>query len=74
MKLFYRQNGMFKIDDKQLKPKLRTPKILNALYAAVYDEFRGAENNPKYSNLNYLERINKLNEFAENWLKEKRLI
>lgn len=66
--LIYRQNKLFKIDIKQLPIKARTTEKINALYAAIYFEFRGAEENDKYKKYTYQERMEKLNQFAKDWL------
>ena len=68
MAIFFRYNGEFRIKDSELPLKARSSQIQNGLYAAVYEEFLGASENPKYSKLTTLERINKLNEFANNWI------
>jgi len=47
--------------------------IINALYAAIYCEFAGANKQDKYKNLSYQQRLQKVNEFALNWLRERRL-
>ena len=73
MSIFYRQNNQFKIDTTKLSSKANTTQIKNALYAAVYQEFFGASENPKYKDLTLVQRINKLNEFAENWLIQRGL-
>jgi len=72
--LVYRNNRLFCIDQQQLPPKARGSDTIMALYAAIYLEFRGADKNHKYKNLTYEQRLNKLNEFAWNWLEERRLI
>jgi hypothetical protein len=74
MKIFYRENKLFKIDKSQLNSVNTTTEVINSLYAAVYTEFAGASDNPKYRKLNHAQRMNKLNEFAENWLKKKGLL
>lgn len=71
--LIYRQNRLFKIDVAQLVPKARKPEIINALYAALYNEFKGASENDKYSNLTYRERMDCVNNYAQNWLVERGL-
>ena len=71
--LIYRQSKMFIIDKTQLKTTT-TNSQYNALYAAIHEEFKGANDHPTYSKLNYADRINALNEFALNWAKEKGLI
>lgn len=71
MNIFKRKSSYFTIDDKIIK--LETT-IQNALYAAVYEEFRGAVNNSKYKNLTNLQRIQELNKYAENWLKDRGLL
>jgi len=71
--LIYRQTNRFIINKAELKPKANTTEIRNALYAAIYDEFSGAVKNPKYRNLTSIEKMNKLNEFANNWLQKRGL-
>lgn len=68
-----RRNKQFCIDTTQLSSKANNTDVINALYAAIYLEFRGASENPKYKHLTYLERFNKLNEFANKWLKDRGL-
>ena len=69
--IFYRQGKLFKIDLDQINEKAKQTDIINSLYAAVYEEFRGSVEKKEYKNLTNLERLNKLNEFALNWLKQK---
>lgn len=69
--VIYRKNKMFVIDQDELKPAARRPDIINALYAEIYNEFNGASYNPVYEKLTNLEKFNKLNEFAYNWLKAR---
>ena len=71
VQVILRKNKLFTIDEEVLKPSARKPDILNALYAAVYTEFSGANYNPNYEKLTNLERFNKLNEFANTWLKAR---
>lgn len=68
-----RKNRLFIINENQLKPKAKTTENINALYAAIYLEFRGAINNPKYTGLNDKQRLEKVNLFACNWLKDRGL-
>lgn len=72
--LIYRKNKMFIIDKSQLKPHAQKEDVYQALYAAIYQEFSGANYNQDYSELTALERMNKLNEFARKWLTERKLI
>lgn len=72
-KYFYRQTNQFVLDKTLLSSNAQRTENMNALYVAVYDEFFGASENPKYSKLTPFERIQKLNEFAGKWLKEKGL-
>ena len=69
--VIFRKNKLFIIDKEQLKPASRRPDILNSLYAEIYTEFSGASYNPNYENLTNLEKFNKVNEFAYNWLKSR---
>jgi len=71
--LVYRQNRLFKIDVTQLAPKAKRPEVINALYAALYDEFKGAVDNDKYSNLTYKERMDLINDYAHSWLTKRGL-
>lgn len=72
--IIYRKNKMFMIDKTKLKPAARKDDVCVALYAAIYQEFSGANYNQDYSDLTPLERMNKLNEFARNWLAERKLL
>jgi len=71
MPVIYRSNKMFSIDNEFIKPEHRNSSVINSLYAAVYDEFKGASRNDKYKKLTYEQRMAKLNEFAEKWLRDK---
>lgn len=71
VQVIYRKNKLFIIDQDVLKPTARKPEILNALYAELYNEFSGANYHPNYEKLTNLERFNKLNEFANTWLKAR---
>lgn len=70
---FFRRTNQFVLDTTQLSSDAQRTDNMNALYVAVYDEFFGASENPKYSKLTPLQRIQKLNEFAGKWLREKGL-
>ena len=72
--VIYRRNKMFIIDKEQLLPHARKEDIYNALYAAVYTEFQGASENPNYKELTNLEKVNKVNQFANEWLSKRGLI
>lgn len=72
-KLIVHRNKMFIIDKAKLKPASRKEDIYQALYAAIYIEFSGAQYNKDYSELDYIARLNKLNEFAWKWLEERGL-
>ena len=74
MDIFYRRSSKFFIDKSKLPAKANKPEVINALYGAVYKEFLGASKNPKYSNKNPLEKMQELNAFAEEWLKERKLL
>jgi hypothetical protein len=71
--LIYRRNNTFIINEDKLSVNANTTPIKNALYAAIYDEFKGASVNPKYKKLTPLKRMQKLNDFAANWLTERKL-
>jgi hypothetical protein len=72
--LIYRQSRLFKIEESELPTKAKTTSTKNALYAAIYDEFTDAQYNPKYEKLSLVERMQAINDFARNWLKEKGFI
>lgn len=72
-KYFYRQTNQFVLDKTQLGSEAQLVDNMNALYAAVYEEFFGATENPKYKNLTPLQKFQKLNEYAYKWLKERGL-
>lgn len=71
--LIYRKNGKFFIDQSQLKIESRKTEICNALYEAIYKEFMGASENSVYKSLTPLEKMQKLNDFAHDWLKNRGL-
>lgn len=73
-KIIYRRDNKFHIDKSKLKAHAKRDEIYNALYAEIYLEFSGAVNNPVYKDLTPLARIEKLNEFAYNWLKNRGFI
>lgn len=73
-KLIYRQNNLFCIDKNKLSEKANKTPIVNSLYAALYEEFKGAAINPRYKKLTPKEKMDKVNEFAHNWLKERGLL
>lgn len=67
------KNRTFKVIMNNLHPDAQKTSIVNNLYIAIYNEFYGAATNPKYKNLNILDRLDKVNEFSLNWLKSKGL-
>ena len=69
--LVSRKNHRFIIDKSLIKAPGRVDEVCTALYAEIYLEFRGASNNPRYCDLNYIDRLQALNSFAEKWLKER---
>lgn len=73
-KIIYRKNKLFCIDKEKLKPEARKTDICNALYGAIYIEFAGANYNQDYSKLNVFQKLDKVNEFANNWLDERGLL
>ena len=72
--LVYKENHKFYINKELLLPEARTTAIINGLYAAIYEEFKGAIQNSKYSKLTPLERLEALNIFANNWAKQRGFI
>lgn len=74
MNIINKKNKLFVIDDTKLNKKGKNTSVKNALYMAVYKEFFGAIDNPKYKNMTTLERFSTLNIFAENWLRERNFL
>lgn len=74
MNLIYRKSKRFVVDDSQIKEEFRTSSVINGLYAALYDEFRGASVNKKYANKTPQEKMELVNQFAYNWLKQRGFI
>lgn len=72
--IIYRKNKMFCIDKTKLILEAQKNNIIMSLYAAIYTEFIGANYNQDYMNLSSLEKLNKVNEFANNWLTERGLV
>lgn len=70
---FNRYNHKFVLDSEQLKPEARSVEITNGLYSAVYEEFSGAVYNRKYKDMSVQQKLNCMNEFADNWLKARGL-
>ena len=70
--LIYRQGRMFKINDDLLPPSARNSSVKNALYISLYREFAGANNSDKYKHLTNQQKMQKICDFAENWLKERK--
>lgn len=71
--LIYRKNSRFIVNKSQLAPKANRTDIINALYGAIYTEFFGATQNKTYKNLSNKEKMEKVNQFALDWLKERNL-
>ena len=65
---------MFCIDTSQLSANANKTPVINALYASIYDEFKGAATNPIYKGSNPKQMLDKVNEFAYNWLKTRGLL
>jgi hypothetical protein len=72
--IVYRKNKLFCIDKTKLKPAARKDDVCMALYEAIGAEFAGAAYNKNYMNLNPIQRLNAVNEFATNWLDERGLL
>lgn len=69
--VIYRKSKLFVIDKDKLKPHAKKEEIYNALYAAIYVEFQGASKNPVYKDMTSLDKIEQVNAFAYNWLKQR---
>lgn len=67
------KNNRFVVVRKNLSESANKTDIINSLYLAIYQEFFGASENPKYKNLSVLDRLSKVNEFANDWLSKKGL-
>lgn len=75
MSLVYRDGTrLFKLDESQLPPESRRVDVINDLYYALFKEFAGAAVSKKYKHLNNQQKMEELNKFAENWLKERQLL
>ena len=72
--IIYRRNKLFCIDKSKIKSQVHKDDACVALYAAIYTEFAGAIYNKDYKDLTSLERLGKVNEFANKWLSERGLI
>jgi hypothetical protein len=72
--IVYRKNKMFCIDRSKLSAKANKTDTIMALYSAIHNEFSGASYNDDYSNLTSLEKLTKVNEFANKWLNERGLL
>lgn len=64
----------FHINEALIKPEFRQIPVINGLYAAIYEEFKGAIHKDKYSSMTPIEKINEINRFAEDWLKKRGFI
>lgn len=73
-KVIYRKNKLFVLDKSKLKPQGKREEVYNGLYAAIYSEFQGASVNDIYKDLTSLDRLEQVNEFAYNWLKQRGFI
>jgi hypothetical protein len=71
MKILNKDGAYFKLNKTLLKKFKKRPDIINGLYVAVYEEFKGAIEQPHYSKLTVKQRFEKLNEFAFNWLNKR---
>jgi hypothetical protein len=71
--LIYKYNGKFFIDKTQLSVKVNKDDICNDLYLAIYSEFLGAAENPLYRELTFMEKMQKVNDFAHEWLRQRGL-
>lgn len=69
--IIFRKNNKFIINKSKLIQKPGIDNACIALYAELFNEFKGASINPKYKNLTPKEKLEKVNEFAFNWLKER---
>lgn len=71
--IIYRKNRMFVIDKSQLIAAANREDICNALYAALYTEFKGASKNPRYLDRTPKDMLTEINIFANDWLKSRGL-
>lgn len=71
MDLIFRNNRLFSINEKLLPVEANNNPTKGALYAAIYDEFKGSAFTEKYKNLTPAQRIEQVNVFALKWLKDR---
>lgn len=64
---------MFVIDRSQLSAAANKEGICNALYGALYSEFKGAAKSPTYKGLTPKDMLTQVNMFANDWLKTRGL-
>jgi hypothetical protein len=71
--LVMRQNKRFIINKNYVKKVSGSSidEVCTALYAEMYLEFRGANTNREYSKLTNIERLEAINNFAKDWLKQR---
>ena len=72
--LIYRQGKMFKINEEQLPESSRTVHTINSLYQAMFKEFSGAYRNEKYKNCTNQQKMKLINDFAKDWLVDRKLL
>lgn len=70
-KTVYRRNNRFIINTDKVKDLEGKDKVLLTLYATIYSEFFGAQYSKKYKNFNSIQKLEKINTFAEEWLEER---
>lgn len=68
MDIVYRKNKLFCINRDALPKSAQREDVIQALYAVISVEFRGAEENDKYRGLSFDSKMKLLNEFVKNWL------
>ena len=71
--LVKRQNKRFILDKDFIKKVsgVSIDEVCTALYAEMYLEFRGANTHREYSKLTNIERLDAINTFAKDWLKQR---
>jgi hypothetical protein len=68
-----RKNRLFVVNKETIASDNKED-ICNALYAAIYTEFLGASKNPKYKNVPAIDMLQKINEYANEWLSKRGLL
>jgi hypothetical protein len=66
-----RRNRLFCIDEEVLPAAANTTPLKGALYAAIHEEFKGAAYSEGYKTLTVKQRMQSINDYAWQWLKDR---